>query len=117
MDANAAGSTDDPVILKRRIKELEDELAAMKRKACKTIKRRAAEAREAKEAEASRALYRRRLHKIPGETESERKWQERCWKLPQHGGYTPEFLEAEGMEWDEASNEFRKKQRGVSLGV
>ena len=90
---------------------LEDELAAMKRKASKAIKRKAAEAREAKSAEDSRAMYRRRLHKIPGKTKEERKWQERCWKLPQHGGYSPEMLEEEGMEWDEAAFEFRKKQQ------
>ena len=42
---------------------------------------------------------------------SERKWQEKCWKLPQHGGYKQEFLDAEGMEWDEASFAFRRKMQ------
>ena len=72
-------------------------------------KSKARKAAEAAEAEASRARYRRRLHKIPGETQEEREWQERCWKLPQHGGYDPKMLEEEGMEWDEAAFEFRKK--------
>ena len=56
----------------------------------------------------SEARYRRRLHRIPGETDEERAWQERCWKLPQHGGYVPGFVEAEGMVWDEDTFAFRK---------
>ena len=55
------------------------------------------------------ARFRRRLHRIPGETPSERKWQERCWQQPDHGGYTPAFLDAEGMVWDEELKDFRKK--------
>ena len=43
------------------------------------------------------------------ETQEEREWQERCWKLPQHGGYTQQMLEKEGMEWDETAFEFRKQ--------
>ena len=54
--------------------------------------------------------YYRRLYKIRGLTKEEREWQERCWKLPQHGGYVPRMLEEEGLEWDEASFDFRKKQ-------
>ena len=59
----------------------------------------------------SRHLFRRRLHMLPALTESELKWQEQCWKLPQHGGYKQEFLDAEGMEWDEASFAFRRKMQ------
>lgn len=74
--------------------------------------RAAFEKREKAEAkEASLARYRRRLHRIPGETDEERAWQEQCWKLPQHGGYAPGFVEAEGMVWDEETSAFRPKTK------